>query len=314
MKIRYLIYSILAVSALSLSACSDDDDIKDPDMEVMESDVDQLAILRSSLLTEDENGSVSILRGVSLDPGNPTVLSISVENYNDAFSRFSDLFGSETEKSEDGTIYTLPDNGGSTRFAKGNNEDGLVAYAEFSVPSIPQITRINYILHSAWPDNAGGKGFHKFGVVYQYHGWSGSCSGIYSPTPNVDSGEWFDYVCVREYNNGEPALLIAITSTKYHFRWRKHSEYSANIPGESRAKTISGILQKNWDSLARIFNRNGDVLNKGEYYWIDKGKDWGVAEYRDAVRLSDGDVDDWDVKYKKPKKRTLFFLESKERL
>lgn len=313
MKIN-LFYSALLAISLSLPSCSNEDEVKDPDMEVMESDIDPLDVLRSSLLIEDENGNVSILRGVALDPTDPTIVSISVENYDDAFMRFSGLFDEETEKSDDGTTYTFPENKGIVQFSKADNENGVVAFAEFSIPSIPQITRINYILHSAWPDNDSTKGFHKFGVVYQYHGWSGSCSGNYSPNPNVSSEEWFDYVCIREYTGGEPALLVAITPNTYYMRWRRHSEYGVRIPTKSKADEISRILQQDWDKLANVFNKNSKILNKGEYYWFEKGKDYGFAEYRHAIRLSDGHTDDWDVKYKKPKKRTFFYIESKERL
>lgn len=313
MKCKYLLYAMMAAATVSLPACSGDDDPiiddENPEQEV----VDQVAALKQSLLTE-ENGQEVLLRGVALDAADPTVVSISVDDSDDAYRRFSMLFSDDTETNAEGVTFVLTDtlsqNAGTARFVKSSDANGLVAYAEFDVPAIPQLSRINYILHSAWPDNAKVKGFHKLGVRYEYKGWS---SG-----PTVDSSfdkdEWFRYVCVREYDGGEPALLIAISPNMHYINWRKSGKYSARIPGKKRALGISDLLRSDWDTYARFFNKDGDVLNKGEYYWIDSGSEYLVATYRDAIRLSDGDIDDWDVHYKEPEKRVIFFIESKEKM
>lgn len=313
MKCKYLLYAMMAAAAVGLPACSDDDgpavDNEDPEPEV----VDQVAALKQSLLTE-ENGEEVLLRGVALDAADPTVVSISVDDCDDAYIRFTRLFSDETEASADGMTYTLTDalsqNAGSARFVKSSDGNGLVAYAEFDVPAIPQLSRINYILHSAWPDNAKVKGFHKLGVRYEYKGWSSKPNN----GSRFDKDEWFKYVCVREYDGGEPALLIAISPKKHYICWRKSGKYSMRIPGKGRAKGISELLRSDWDTYARFFNKDGDVLNKDEYYWIDSGHDYGFAQYRDAIRLSDGDIDDWDVHWKEPEKRVIFFIESKEKM
>lgn len=313
MKCKYLFYAIMAIAATSIAACSDDDEpvIENEEFELEAED--QVAVLKQSLITE-ENGKEVLLRGVALDAADPTVVSISVDDSDDAYQRFTALFSDETETSADGMTYTLTDtlsqNAGTAKFVKSSDGNGLVAYAEFAVPSIPQLSRINYILHSAWPDNAEVKGFHKFGERYLEGGWTSGPPLHCSFNP----GELFRYVCVREYEGGEPALLIAISPTTHFINWRFSGKYSKRIPGLNRARGISELLRSDWDTFAGFFNKEGNILNKGEFYWIDAGYDYLLKQKRTAIRLNDGYIDVWDVQYRRPHKRVIFFLESKRKM
>lgn len=313
MKCKYLFYAIMAITATGIAACSDDDEPVIENEEFEPEVVDQVAVLKQSLLTE-ENGKEVLLRGEALDAADPTVVSISVDDSEDAYERFTALFSDETETSADGMTYTLTDtlsqNAGTAKFVKSNDGNGLVAYAEFAVPAIPQLSRINYILHSAWPDNAKVKGFHKLGERYEYKGWSGR------PTADskFDANEVFKYVCVREYNGGEPALLVAISPNTHYINFVYSLPYSNRIVGKHKAQSISYILRYNWKASTALFNKDGNILNKDEYYWINDGHEHGISAYRYAIRLSDGKLKDWETLWHRPKKRVIFFIESREKM
>lgn len=311
-KCNYRFFTILAIISLVITACSDDDNSIVNNEDANSGQMNQIAVLKQSLLTE-EDGKEVLLRGVALDPADPTTVSISVDDYDDAFVRFNELFSEETESSADGMTYTLTDmlsqKAGTVKLVKGNNENGVVAYADFDVPAIPQLSRINYILHSAWPDNAKVKGYHKLGERYEYKGWSGE------PTfgSRFDKDEVFKYVCVREYDGGEPALLVSISPKKHYIQWYSSVKYSARIPVKNKALNISKLLQSDWDKYLNYFNKDGDILYRTEYYWINSGIGHGSGgQFRNAIQLYGGKVQSWDVFWSKPEMRVVFFIESKE--
>lgn len=120
----------------------------------------------------------------------------------------------------------------------------------------------------------------------------------------------FNYVCIREYSNGTPALLVAITPKSYYFHVR-YNTYSGRIPGKERAKNIAKILQSNWETYKKYFNTAyPGVLTDDTKCWIDKTKDYGFAAYRWDIKLKTGDTDKLDVHWSEPKRKVLFFIES----
>lgn len=316
MKLTKFFFPAIAfmVAATSLASCSDNDEPEkpaDPDKgDVYVMPVDELAELQDALVKTDKDGNlVSRITGVSLDAANPDEVSVGVESYEDAVSTFGSLFADTTVISDNGTYARFSVQKGSARLTKASGKDGLVAYADFDVEGLKYVSRINFILNSAWPDNAGAKGFHKLGVQYEYKAWTGA------PTPAAtdwfDQDELYTFVCVREYQNGKPALLVGISPRTYYLYWRYADQYAGNMPGKNKATEISNILRSNWEYYKSVFNANDkNLLNDGWEYWIHSGHEYVFEVTRDAIRLDNGKIDWYDVHWKEPKKSVLFFLEA----
>ncbi|MGM9735874.1 MAG: hypothetical protein ACI3ZL_05635, partial [Candidatus Cryptobacteroides sp.] len=180
--------------------------------EVPESEM-QLIYLKESLLYTDEEGNVSLLRGVALDSSDPTNVSISVSGEDEAYEEYAALFSENTPYSDMSCQFTLLDNLGTARFYVNDSpEDGVVAYAEFDIPSIPQISRMNYVLESAWPENAASRGKYKRGQAYSLEAWDAVQKKDMLYRFVKGKKEWF--VCLQEDKNGNPALLVAVSEEK----------------------------------------------------------------------------------------------------
>lgn len=303
--------ALLALFSAGITACSDNepDGGKGGDT-AYDEPVDELQYLQSSIVRVDDNGEiVERLLGEPLDAAAPDELTVGVDSFDEARELFRSLFADTTKVSDDGTMAEFSIKKGTATLMQSNGNDGRVATAVFDVPGLQHVSKLHFILHSAWPENAGGKGFHKLGVLYEYKAWTGN------PTPaatdRFDPNAMYQFMCIREYKDGVPALLMGISPNDYYIYWRYSSEYSGNIPGKKRAQDMSAIVRANWDFFEKSYNAGGNSrLHKGWQYWIDSGKDYGFAVYRDAIDLSTGKVERYDVHWKEPKRAVLFFVES----
>ena len=279
--------------------------------EVPESEM-QLMYLKESLLYTDEEGNVSLLRGIALDSADPTNVSISVSGEDEAYEEYAALFSENTPYSDQSCQFTLLDNLGTARFYVNDSpEDGVVAYAEFDIPSIPQISRMNYVLESAWPENAASRGKYKRGQAYSLEAWD------YVGESEIleylkGRKEWF--VCLREDKNGNPALLVAVSEDQLPTEYMGfNTGMCRRVPSMDRAKKIQELIVADWDVCCYWFNAkvpNG--LTSDQRYWIDSGS-WSFlfVEYRDTIRLSDGNIKRYDAFWADHKFRYLLFREMK---
>lgn len=310
MKKLSILLGMAFMICFSFAACSDDEQTTETGTDTVEKyEPNELSTLQSNLVHIDENGKfVERVLGESLDAADTTEVSVGVDNYEEAVSLFSQLFADTTVISNNGTLATFSVEKGKAELMAVSDDKGTLATVLFDVPGLKYVSKINFISHSAWPENASQKGFHKLGAIYQYKGWT-SGNGV-NADDKFDADEMFNYVCIREYSNGVPALLVAITPKSYYIHCR-YNDYSGRIPGESKAKNISKILQSNWSTYKTYFNAAyKDVLTDNTSCWYDKTKDYGVAAYRWDIKLKDGTIDRWDVHWKKPRRQVLFFVES----
>lgn len=301
--------ALLCIPAM-LCACQKEQNDQQEEADAPKASEIQLSYLKHSLLYTDEQGEISLLRGVALDAADPTNVSLSVEDLEDAEYKFHELFYEDTPYSDLSATYTLDDNCGTARLIVNDTPvDGVVAYAEFDIPEIPQITRLNYVLESSWPENAAARGYYKKGNTYQLEPWNDSgFHEWYVSSPNKK--EWF--VCLREDKDGNPALLVAITDVEYDlgYSWHYKGGLFDRIPGMDRAKNIQKLIRAEWENYCNIYNSKvPGALTEGQYYWIDKGEFYVFARYRYAINLFNGDTYKRDVMYKSPTRRVLFFFE-----
>lgn len=261
---------------------------------------DELAVLQKHLVRVDDEGNlVERIWGEVLDAATPDEVTIGVDNLAEAVEIFREFFADTTEISDDGMLATFSVQEGSAELKEANGENGLVACAAFDVPGLKYVSRINFILNSAWPENATATGVHKFGHIYEYKGFP-----LY---------EYYDkFMCIREYENGKPALLFAISPWKWTISDKViNGKNGVNLPTEEKAKEISKILQTDWESYSGKYNKacGENLLNVDEGYWY--GKIGAMSYY--FIRVSSG-VIDYSYNLFKPYRRNLFYMESGEKM
>lgn len=316
-KVSCLLF-LVSFLGFNLSSCSKDDEPNYGEQEDIYV-VDELEVLQNSLAKIDENGNlVERVLGVSLDAAAPDEVSVGVDNYHEAVDIFTSLFADTTVISNNGTVATFAIKDGKAELvASSSDANGQVAYAKFDVPGLKHVSKVNFILNSAWPDNDGGKGYHKFGMIYEAKGWTGK--GYLAQNDYIKPDAMFKYLCIREYNNGKPALLFAICTDKFQLHPRSLSGAGGNIPNEQKAKEIASILQKDWATYKqRMKDAYGmDVLGEGDdfTYWINKARDYGFWVNQYYIRLNDSHID-WNDTHSFGKKSrfTLFYMESGAKL
>ena len=174
---KKLAYYLLMIPlfGIGMTSCSEDNNgLNTPETPQEESVYveDELAVLQKHLVRVDDEGNlVERIWGEVLDAATPDEVTIGVDNLAEAVAIFRGFFADTTEISEDGMLATFSVQEGSAELKGANGENGLVACATFDVPGLKHISRINFILNSAWPENATATGFHKFGVFYEYKGF-----------------------------------------------------------------------------------------------------------------------------------------------
>lgn len=295
---------LVPVLGICLSACSEEDNGTDVP-EVPQEDFvyveDELAVLQNHLVKVDEEGNlVEHIWGEVLNAATPDEVTIGVDNLAEAVEIFRGFFAETTEISDDGMLATFSVQKGSAELKGSNGENGLVAYATFDVPGLMYVSRINFILNSAWPENTTANGFHKLGVFYEYKGFI-----------DHDKFDGFEkYMCIREYDNGKPALLFAITKDKFKLKDKTLSgRAGGNMPNENKAKEIAGIIQTDWSSYSGKYNKvyGENVLNVNEGYYYGKA----TSERLWFIRLSNSQI---DHNTSASRRRVLFYMESCEKM
>lgn len=317
-KVSYLLF-LVSFLGFNFSSCSKDDE---PNYEKQEDIyvVDELEVLQNSLAKIDENGNlVERILGVSLDPADPDEVSVGVDNYNEAVDIFTSLFADTTVISNNGTVATFAIKDGKAELVASSDANGQVAYAKFDVPGLKHVSKLNFILNSAWPNNDSGKGYHKFGIIYEAKGWTGKGYALHDQNDYIKPNALYKYLCIREYSNGKPALLFAICTDKFPLHPRSLSSAGGNIPNEQKAKEIASILQKDWATYKKRMNDayGMNVLGEGDdfTYWINKAADYGFWVNQYYIRLNDSyinwnDTHSFGIKYR----FTLFYMESGAKL
>ena len=311
MKYTVYLYVGMILAGGTFSGCSDDDDPVDtPQEEMAYTTVDELKRVQQALVAVDDDGKfVGRVCGVPLNPTDTTEVSVGVDTYDEAVEKFGLLFADTTVISNNGLLATFSTREGKAELKKGDGKDGLLAYATFDVPGLKYVSRLNYIQNSAWPENATAQSMYKVGTVWHMTAWTADEDDPDYVWPTVRKDELFDFVCIRSDKNGNPALLVAMTDCWYKLAYAFTGSFTGNLPDEKKAKEISAILRSNWSTYTAFFNQSFSCLREGQDYWIDSGGFYLVCEKRDAITLSTGEVERWEVGWKRPAKPVLFYRE-----
>ncbi len=302
---------MIPLFGIGMTSCSEEDNGPDMPETPQEDSVyveDELAILQNHLVKVDEEGNlVERIWGEVLDEAVPDEVTVGVDSLAQAIAIFRGFFADTTVISEDGMLATFSVKEGSAELKVANGENGLVAYATFDVPGLMYVSRINFILNSAWPENAKSKGIHEFGFFYEYQGFTANDGDVVSKPVK--------YLCIREYNNGTPALLFAIDPTPRTISWSVNQEVMGNMPTEDKAKEISKILRAKWDEFEKLMNAvyGCTALKKGWEYWY---RDGIFAVFYNAMYFIDLSIGatDYENLLWANERATLFYMESGQKM
>lgn len=259
------IWAIL--SAIVLGSCSHDE----PNISQGEDDIftDEVEYLQNKLVVLDDDGNIKErVFGRVLDESTPQTVSVGVDDFNEAKEIFASLFSPETEISEDSLKAQFTIGKGRAELNQVKGGDGVIGRADFDVPGLKFVSSMNFVLNSAWPENDNVKGYHTLGSQYQYNGWKGKSRLTKGDEPHT-------FVCIREYRNGIPALLVGMSNKEYN---------KPNMLKEERCvtmkdvKIIHQILISNWNYFKAAFNDNDkNLLSENSYYWISKEDLWTMC-------------------------------------
>ena len=297
---------MIPLFGIGMTSCSEEDNGLDMPETPQEDSVyveDELAILQNHLVKVDEEGNlVERIWGEVLDEAVPDEVTVGVDSLVQAIAIFRGFFADTTVISEDGMLATFSVQEGSAELKVANGENGLVAYATFDVPGLMYVSRINFILNSAWPENAKSNGYHTVGGVYEHKGYT-------------NSDKLYKYLCIREYNNGTPALLFAIDTYPRTHSWILSDDFNGNMPSEEKAKEISKILRGDWDNYEKLMNAEYGctALKKGWEYWYRDGLYAVFYNGMCYINLSTGETD-IDNLIGQDKRSTLFYMESGQKM
>lgn len=268
-----------ALFSFTFVACSsDDDDTKIDFPEKTEDIVDELGTLQASLVRIDSLGNFEErVLGVALDDADTTVVSVGVDSYEEARHIFGTLFADTTVIKNDSTVAEFTVDKGYAQLNTGDGKDGLVAYATFNVEGLKYVSQVNFILNSAWPHNASSVGFHKLGQMYRDYGWTADVGNGYvsGGDHKLKKTDLYNYICIREYNNGQPAILLGFTDKPVYLAWFSHDKWAGRMPNLTMVKEIAKVLRSNWNYYVACSKVDGNYLLTNEEYWVGGG-DAGV--------------------------------------
>ena len=301
MKTTFLNYwAILLMAAFMGTGCSDDDDpvVNDLPEENEEYVIYELDALQYALTNLDEAGELkNRIYGVALNEMLPDYISIGVDSLQEAVDMFRLWFADTTEISTDGLTATFTTRKGSAVLTPTDGENGIIGRVTFDVPGLKYVSQIEFILNSAWPENASKPSDYKFGNSYEFEVWTWAYESVHMEDwlykivygglyPREDK---IKYCCIREYKNAQPALLVAITPYTKPVSWASIEYYGGNIPRREQAEEIQRILAKNWEMYKALFKQmyGVEVLTDTDIYTIYSGS--GNHKIR-AIRLKDGYV------------------------
>lgn len=274
-----------ALFSFTFVACSSDDDDDDENSktddpseipaDAFKNVVDELGTLQASLVRIDSLGNFEErVLGESLDDADTTVVSVGVDSYEEARHIFGTLFADTTVIKNDSTVAEFTVDKGYAQLNAGDGKEGLVAYATFNVEGLKYVSQVNFILNSAWPHNASSVGYHKLGKMYRGNGWTDDVDNGYvsGGDHKLKKTDTYNYICIREYNNGQPALLVGFTELPVYLPWSGHDKWAGRMPDLTRTIEIAKILRSNWDFYVECSKIDGYYLLTTDYYWINGGE------------------------------------------
>lgn len=299
----FMALTLAVAMPMSFTACSsDDDDNKDNTETTLDEDgnpataeqlaedeqdkkitsaTDGLAYFQDAITAENSNKQLLYYRwGTVLYPSDAGHLYIGVDDFAEAKKIFKLWISTEentatiTENSDGSLDATLKKEDGTKQLivylkkGTGNNVAEVTVSDESKIRHFDKIT---FMLNSAWPVNAESKKWHL----------GDKCTVTLNSDNNVekklnDKDKKMTFVCIRTEKNGTKPMFVSCTKhTNYKCGYSgtyptfSRIRFSGWAPWKSTAKTITSLINEDWDLLCDAINSAHGSFNASMEYWID---------------------------------------------
>ena len=310
----YILLSV-AIAAVPLTSCDDDDDApKTPEEEQYDpmSDADQspieaydaLSWLQGSLVVVDSNNEViRRIYGKPLDESQPTVLSAPVAGYGTAERIFLSWVapGKEATKVEGGYDYHLTDAEGAAqgcaKFRAVEGEAGVVARMTVTdETALKQVSMVNFIDTDSWPENVTVP-MYITGQIYHLNSYrlEWSQDGFDRPYLNKPELSSLPFYCIQGNVDHEEAILVWLCpddDNKLHHPYLvayldgligKYQYAATNyLPTEPEAQKVLDFYNKNqafWKDMLVEMDERGYQWSPAKGFWDNFNATTGNSEF-----------------------------------
>lgn len=268
---------LLATTNPILTACSSSDDDNDSGTEKPGDEAikyDDLAVFQQALCTIDNAGKlVRYDIGEAINESEPEHRYIGVDDIEEAAKIFANWIAPDVKLAEitptvsDLTAEltdTLGHAQGTIYFRAGSGTTVAEVTASAGT-NLKYVSRITFLLNSAWPYNAETLVWHK-GDIRKFR-----IVGDYSHAMH-DNDRELAFVLVREAKNGQNPMWVALTNDKYHTYRNDVSKFikSDYCPALAKAQEIASIVGGEWNFFKLRFDEaktqgGGELRQDGSY-------------------------------------------------
>lgn len=296
----YALLATLAIGMASFSACSsnNNDDIPGTNGEGYEGNhgpdslrvtsFDQVRFLQDNIVEVDSTGKfVQRVNGMVLNEADTTVLTVRVDSVGAALHKFMSWLSPDTK-----VVMTTP----STINAHADLTDGNGNIQE--TVYFKEVGEGNTIAEMSFKKGGVLKHFSKVMFVKKLP----VLTDARSPYTVGQTEEYEAYLsgkqkwlCIKEAKDGSAGLLVYLSGYKCSSQGTNNI---GNFASPALAKAASETMRADWDKFVGYFNALDRTLGRDDYYWIDDYRWYVVVFGFCAIRLSDGNIDWFNVWWK----------------
>lgn len=280
----YYLFLSMAIMAMPLTSCSNDDDEPKPNEEQLYDKESKeevkpvtafnaLSWLQKCLVIVDENNNViRRIYGKPLDASQPTVISVPVADYAVAENIFLGWVapGKEATKVEGGYDYTLTDKEGKTQggvsFSAVEGEDGVFARMTVAPGTdLKQVTEVQFIDADLWPENDAYLRVESRKIYYlEDYEFYWTDGGGYDKIFHVEKKR-LPFYCLQGNTTGREGILVYLSPDDYNYfshpimKWYKRDALPY-LPSEAFAQKVVDKINENeahWTTMLSDMKFNG---------------------------------------------------------
>ena len=285
------LFLFMAFAVMPLTSCDNDDDpkIEEKKEHDPESDADQIPLagydalewLQGNIVVVGENNEVvRRIYGEPLDESQPTVISVPVEDLNEAKETFLGWVAPEKSATEveGGYDYNLTDAEGkaqgSVSFRAVEGEEGVIARMSVAEGTdLKLVSEVKFIDADLWPENASVPVYqtgHIYSLeTYVYSYTYKKLSQYVSGYSSEAKKSWEEFYCIQGNMDSKEAILIWLSpeSEKMHTepKWYGRSWAYLHFPTVPEAEKVLDFFNKNkakWDNMLKVMDERGHNWSK----------------------------------------------------
>ena len=283
----FYLFLLMVVTVIPLTSCDKDDEpvidngeeeYQKPGEDYVEETkpvtaYDGLSWLQSNLVEVDDNNNViRRVYGKPLDPSQPTVISVPVNDFADAESTFLRWVAPDKEatKVDGGYDYNLTDRDGNPQgavsFRAVEGEAGVIARMDIAPGTdLKQVTEVKFIDAELWPENAAYQRVERRKIYWmEDYELTWSEGGPYALDLHVEKKS-LPFYCLQDNTNGKEGILVWLSPDEDNYyshptiKWY-NSKARSYLPSEAEAQKVVDRINQNvayWDTMLSDMKANG---------------------------------------------------------